>query len=692
MSAAVAVWAVLLLLGLAAQPIVAVALRGLPGAAAGMARPLGLLLAAFPLWLLASLKIVPYGTASAWASVALLVAVGAYFAIRHRGSGEQRYRRLLPGAAELVFTAAFLIGLFVVSHRPDVWGTERPLDMALVNTVDASRHFPPLDPWLSGHDLNYYYFGQYLMAFVIRLAGVAPDEGYNVCVALVFALSASAAFGLGGMAAGLIRGVRGTLLGATALSGLAVFAGNAFGTHLLFKHDGPIEAMNWFSVTRVVPGAVNDFPAFELVIGDLHAHVIAVPFMLVAFAFAVEAAVHGPRLHPRVALSALVLGSLLATNIWSAPAAFAVVVLAGALNRPPFERLAAWAGATVAGAVLLFLPFHLTTSTGGTKGVGVVPDREPLGAFVGDQLAMYGFALIPALAILAWRLPPRARLVAAAAVVAALPLALADDLGNPALAAVLAAAALYAATRPGREALERMGMLLLAAGLGCVATAELVYLRDAFDGGEYFRFNTAFKVGFDAWLLIAAAAAMLLAVVARRAPLWIPPLALLGVAAIAFPPAAAYVHTGGFKADAHLDGLRWLAATAPGDPPAIEWVRENTPRGSVVLEANGPEYSPQGHARISVFSGRPTVLGWAGHELFYHPVSAQGTRAQDIQQIYETPDPAAAAALMQRYDVRYVVVGPLERQTYPALQAAKFGRPVFSREGTEIYATGRPAE
>ena len=686
LSSAVAIWAVTLLLGAAAVPLAQAALQGFAGAAA-MARPLGILLAAFPVWLLSSAGVVPYGTRAAWAGVAAVAVAGAVVRWRRRGIAPAPREWTVAAAAELVFTVAFIAGLFVVSHRPDVWGTERPLDMALVNVVDATRHFPPLDPWLSGHDLNYYYLGPYLMAFVIRLAGVPSDEGYNVCVALVWAMSASTAFGLGAMAASRLRGLRGTLLAGLALTGLGVLGGNVLGTWKLATLRGPLEDLNWFAASRAVPGTVNDFPAFELVVGDLHAHVISVPFMFLAFALALHVAVHGPRAGPRLALAGLVLGALYAINVWSAPAALAVLAGGAFLHRPAW----AWTGGLLALALLLYLPFHLGISTGGTGGLGLVPERRPLGRFALDQIAIYGFTLVPALVVLAMRLPPKARLVTAGAAVAVLPLALVDDLGGPSLVAVAGGAAAWLASRRERTAVERFGMVLLALACGCIVTAELVYLRDAFDGGEHFRFNTFFKVGFDAWLLLAAAAALLLAVQARAHRAWVPLLGALGIAAASFPPAAAWVHTGGFRGDAHLDGLRWLAALAPGDPGAIAWLREHTGPGEVVLEATGPEYSPQGHARMSVFTGRPTVLGWAGHELFYHPASSLGTRAEDIRVMYESRDPSHVRALLQRYDVRHVVLGPVERATYPAADAgvlAALGRRAYSRGGTDVFSVG----
>ena len=81
-----------------------------------------------------------------------------------------------------------------------------------------------------------------------------------------------------------------------------------------------------------------------------------------------------------------------------------------------------------------------------------------------------------------------------------------------------------------------------------------------------------------------------------------------------------------------------------------------------MLEAVGDDYSPFGNARISTYTGRPTVLGWQGHELQWsHDV---GTRRDDVQTLYTTGDAAAARELVDRYGVDYAVVGPLERTTY----------------------------
>ena len=85
---------------------------------------------------------------------------------------------------------------------------------------------------------------------------------------------------------------------------------------------------------------------------------------------------------------------------------------------------------------------------------------------------------------------------------------------------------------------------------------------------------------------------------------------------------------------------------------------------------------------MSVFTGRPAVLAWAGHELFYHGADAIGSRERDVARMYRTGD----RELLERYGVRWIVVGAIERSTYPGTGPERFGEPAFARAGTAIIA------
>jgi uncharacterized membrane protein len=226
--------------GLAAVPLAALAFGRLPGAGLGFAKPLGLLLLTWAVWMVASTGLAPYSTATVLVAAALMAVAGGLVAGRQsalrarlaqpRGGSwwarrradwvaaralpmQDPARRSLWIGSEVVFAVAFAAMALLVAYSPDVWGTEKPMDMAFVNAANASSSFPPHDPWMAGEQLNYYYLGHLAMAIPIRITGIAPDRGYNLAFAVLFALSATAVFTLAGTvwAAARVRleGVRG---------------------------------------------------------------------------------------------------------------------------------------------------------------------------------------------------------------------------------------------------------------------------------------------------------------------------------------------------------------------------------------------------------------------------------------------------------------------------------------------------
>jgi uncharacterized membrane protein len=156
-------------------------------------------------------------------------------------------------------------------------------------------------------------------------------------------------------------------------------------------------------------------------------------------------------------------------------------------------------------------------------------------------------------------------------------------------------------------------------------------------------------------------------------------------AAAVYPVAGTYASRGGFATTPTLDGLGWLRERAPGDAAAIAWLDDHAPAGAVVLEAVGPDYSAFGHARISTFTGLPTVLGWPGHERQW--AHDPGTRAADVARMYRG-GADEARPLLRRYGVRFVVVGPIERADYGDAGVAKWdalGGRVLDRAGTVVW-------
>ncbi|HLG78566.1 MAG TPA: DUF2298 domain-containing protein [Ktedonobacteraceae bacterium] len=266
-------------------------------------------------------------------------------------------------------------------------------------------------------------------------------------------------------------------------------------------------------------------------------------------------------------------------------------------------------------------------------------------------------------------------------------------------------------------------LLLGATAFALVAACEIIYLRDAFDGGDYLRMNTVFKFYFQAWALLSiASGAGIFFILESFRPLasstgmlrwsqrtvfalWSLLACLFIGASVIYPLVAPYARYAqidpqtqkyALKSTGSLDGLAYLShdPASAGDYAAIRWLNANVQGDPVIVEAFGDDYSVYG--RISAFTGLPTLMGWAGHELQWRlnwandPTKGQDMyrRSGDIAQIYTDPNSQQVVSLLEQYKVSYVYVGQLEHQKYPNADLQRFGtfmQVVYNANGVIIY-------
>lgn len=195
-------WLAVQVLGLLTLPLTAFLFRHLPLRGYPFSKALGLLLVSYGSWLLALLRLVPFGLPGVLL-VALFVALLGWWAVRREPwrmlwAGAWSRRRAVL-ACELLFTAALCAGLWLRWHGatgPAISGTEKPMDLAFLSGILQSTSFPPQDPWLAGYAINYYYLGYVTVAVLKLISGVSVGEAFNLGVATAFALTALMVAGL----------------------------------------------------------------------------------------------------------------------------------------------------------------------------------------------------------------------------------------------------------------------------------------------------------------------------------------------------------------------------------------------------------------------------------------------------------------------------------------------------------------
>ena len=352
-------WIIAQVLGWVTLPIAMRFFRWLPERGYAFSKPLGLLLVSYIVWLGASTGFLRNDLSGILFAILLVTAVSAWLLFRR--SGEEslaaeltrflRQNRRLVITVELLFLVALAAWAGLRAYAPykiEPTGGEKFMEIAFLNATLNSPQFPPLDPWLSGFGISYYYFGYVMMAIVTRLSAVAPGVGFDLYDALLFAFTLLGAFGVvynlvkvctphagtGPHAVG--AGLRPAPPGTRAGDGQPIAAGllGAMLVGVMGNLSGLLESLHakgilgerfwqwidvpglasapvinswypgqiflwWWRGSRILSDKdllgqsvifqpIDEFPFFSFLLGDNHPHVLALPFVLLCIGLALN--------------------------------------------------------------------------------------------------------------------------------------------------------------------------------------------------------------------------------------------------------------------------------------------------------------------------------------------------------------------------------------------------------------------
>ncbi len=411
-------WFVLQLIGLAALPLAFRFFRRLPDRGYAFARPLGLLLVGYVFWLGTSLGVLR----NRWSGIllAMIVVAGLSWLAYRRWLNDDG-TRLLPwlrehwkliAVVELIFALSLVGWAWLRGFSPDLMtaGGEKFMEIAFINAILRSEAFPPLDPWMSGFAISYYYFGYVMTALLSRFSGVPATSAFTLGIAHLFALTATGAFGVVYNLVQVARqkaGERRSAVGYGLLGTVFVV--------LMGNLEGVLEAMRskglgseafwkwldvpdlwergrvtgswfpgidwwWWRGSRVIQdrdlfgrplgiSPIDEFPFFSFILGDMHPHVLGLPFVLLAVALAFN--LFRGRGRPswiEIGLLSLALGGLFFLNAWDFPIYLGLVLLAygvrrcrefGQAGEEFWKDLGLVAGSLLGLGVLFYLPFYV---------------------------------------------------------------------------------------------------------------------------------------------------------------------------------------------------------------------------------------------------------------------------------------------------------------------------------------------
>ena len=774
---------------LAAAPFAWLAFPNLHSRGIGFARPLGLIAVGTAMWGMSLTGSVPSIGPTWWlATVTLGVTGWGYLLVAKRSEvvtfAKSRWREVV--VAEAAFLATFILIAALKANDPDISGTEKPMDLMMLNAVVSDDFAPPQDLWLSGFDIAYYYFGYWMFGGISQMGGIVPSIAYNLSIAFIAGMSAAAIMSLvsdlikrdcGGFRAATLSGVVAVLalLVMSNLNGIwemmAVFGigGSGFYEWLSIEGVDTSEAGNgwrptgfwwWWASSRVINSfgthgeqldfTIQEFPFFSFLLGDLHPHVMSIPFLLMAVGMAANLFWSKLRWGWHWVLSnkstslviVLIIGTAGFINTWDL---IIVVPLMGlALTAKVYRETRTQFSRAIAPATLVYLAlcvaaaalfsnfyfFTLQSQVGfppvaptrhGTRLIHLLTVWLPLLVLVAPFLFIYvsqGLrrALKPAPSsgwvpppVNVWLTPSVACLFIFVAwfvthtvfnenanwshVFQRAPVSLPLAIGVICLWGTL----LLRAHRGASDAAQ-VCLWLTALSFFLVFFAEHFYALDFFGT----RMNTVFKLYYQVWILSSIVAgygiyrwATFHSTLAGRRLLLSSTgaiiVSVIFVASMYYSIAASDTKMSESGTPTTFDGLAFMEPRSRDTLSAIRWVAANLDENDVIVESVGGSYSE--HGRFSGFTGVPSVLGWSGHERQWRGGNEGWVeREVDVERIYISTDTNEVETLLDRYGVTHVVVGELERKKYTEIDVSKFdmlGSVAYSNASVNVYEISR---
>jgi YYY domain-containing protein len=190
----IAWWLTMVVIGLAAWPILFTAFPALADRGYGFAKFGGLVIVAWVPWVLAGARLPVWSQAGILGALVAMALVSGWLAWRQRAALGAYIR---ANAAklfwiELLTWLLFAAYLAIRLTNPDIWhnvyGGEKPMDFAYFNGVLRSTVFPPVDPWYAGGYINYYYYGYVTVGAPVLLLKMVPAIAYNLIIPTIFAV------------------------------------------------------------------------------------------------------------------------------------------------------------------------------------------------------------------------------------------------------------------------------------------------------------------------------------------------------------------------------------------------------------------------------------------------------------------------------------------------------------------------
>lgn len=629
-------------------------------------------------------------------SVALLISFSIYELYRNRFLYIKKLNMFIVGA---ILIALFqIIYLIYRSFNPDLIGTEKIMDFMMLSSVYNSSEGVVRDIWFSGSLNPYYYFGYWIYSSLLKLLFIDLYIGYNLLLSITFSLSivVSGAISYNYLSNKINR------INRIILSSLAplfiVFISNFYILFELFSKlpniknvlakllsiegledsSGFFYGSSWRS-TRVINTfveniskdyTITEYPSFTFLLGDLHPHLISIPFILLTIFFISSIFIQNFSVKESIK-NYFFVGVLIPINgfinIWDAPFLFLLTLISIFLvankNNYSFKQsinLLLILSLGILASLIILSNFYFVTLNSQSEFPFI--NLHEFSSSIHHFLIVMGSLVFLSSIYLKNNIKISRKLILLNLLGAALLVLiiyflkffilgftqfnLLNFLLNYPVQFLIVILIIFSIFLVNSDK-DKYPVFLLLSSLSILLIVENFKIVDLFNN----RMNTIFKSYFQVWVIMALFAPVVISkfyinIKNKDKNLIIIFFTTIFLISSIQISSNIYYSTNKFNKKITLNSSDFIENAFPGSSETILWVKENTKKEDIIFYEVGSDYNITSF--FSSFTGRPTPLGWPGHQKQW------GRDIQEInQRIIDLENPLEN---LKKYEIKYYIV------------------------------------
>lgn len=663
-------------------------------------KAIGLAFSGFLMWLLSLTHILKFNfiNSNFCICIILLISLLIIFVEKKKGKTDTidciKEKAVTFLGIELAFVVIFLLACYIKSFNPSAYGTEKFMDFGFMKIMSQTDYMPPKDMWFSGNDINYYYIGQYLATFLSKASLVAVEYGYNFMLATIFSIAVMGVYSIVNNVLSVAISERTEkkkiykalpIIGAVIATVAVNLAGNMH--FVIYGAAKPLIAkMNgqelgytyqYWDSTRFIgynpdttDKTIHEFPSYSYILGDLHAHVINIIFVLVGIAILFSFLINNKEqikekfklkevIQPIIIFFGIFIGLFKTINFWDYP----IYTVVGFLvflysNLKNYERKRDGIIASIIQTITVFvisyiisLPFSLTFQKMSSQ-IKLTYTHTPLW----QLLILWG---LPTFVVLYYFISTMFKKLEK------------DGRKNWLIRYI-----------ENLNIADAFIIILGCSAIGLVIAPELVYVKDIY--ASQYRANTMFKLTYQSFIMFGICMGYIITtlffikrhtlnkIVSTIAYILLLATSIYGIAFtfkwfgnVLNMSKERTLEASAFLANSYISGY----ITMNDDYNIIKWINENTDVKDIVLEEQGKDFTYSN--RVSTFTGRQTVIGWRDHEWLWRSVDSStqipkevNKRLSDVKKLYTEKNVEELRKLIEEYNISYIIIGFNERKSY----------------------------